>query len=183
MKKILDSDNCQTPAYALAPLLPFLKVDWAIWECACGDGILSGAMLDKGFTVLSSDIRFGSDFFEFEPKRIWDCIVTNPPYSCKYEWLERCYQLQKPFALLLPLEILGAARAQRLFEKKGIEIILLNRRVNFKMPYKGLKGGGAWFAVAWFTHGLNIGRSITYGKIEYRDGAQISMVDLNGGMQ
>ena len=33
-------DDFQTPPYALDPLLPFLKRDWVVWECACGKGNL-----------------------------------------------------------------------------------------------------------------------------------------------
>ena len=33
----------------------------------------------------------------------FDCIITNPPFSLKQEFLQRCYELGKPFALLLPL--------------------------------------------------------------------------------
>jgi len=35
------SDEFQTPKYALDPLLPFLKKDWIIWECAWGKGSLA----------------------------------------------------------------------------------------------------------------------------------------------
>src|SRR5574344_195369 len=34
------SDDFQTPPIALKPLLPYLKSDWRIWECACGNGNL-----------------------------------------------------------------------------------------------------------------------------------------------
>lgn len=109
-------DRCQTPAYALDPILPYLH--GVIWECAAGEGSLSNAFIRHGFKVIESDILNGQDFFRWQPE-LFDCIVTNPPFSSKFEWLERCYQLQKPFALLLPVETLGANKAQKLFTGGG----------------------------------------------------------------
>lgn len=157
-------DRCQTPGYAVGPLLENLDPEWAVWECAAGEGMLADALRERCARVIESDVVTGQNFFEYEPPA-WDVIVTNPPFSLKFDWLERCYDLGKPFALLLPVETLGAAKAQRLFGELGLEVILLDKRVNFKMPNKGFEGGGAWFPVAWFTNGLRIGRTLTYAKL------------------
>lgn len=143
-------DACQTPAYAIDPLLPYLKRGWTIWEPAAGENNLVEALYDSGYSsdqVDASDILTGQNFFEFSPER-WDCLVTNPPYSIKYQWLERCYQLGKPFALLLPVETLGAKTAQELLKRYGFEMMLLNKRVDFKMPNKGWNSS-AQFPVLW----------------------------------
>lgn len=158
-------DACQTPPHAVDPLLPYLPTDLVIWEPAQGEGFLVEAFYDSSRRVIGSDILDGQNFFEYEPDEDWDVIVTNPPYSLKFKWLERCYQLGKPFALLLPVETLGAATSQAMFEQYGMELLLLNKRVNFKMPNKGWDGAGAQFPVAWFTWGLNLESSIVYGKL------------------
>jgi hypothetical protein len=163
-------DRCQTPFYALDPLLPYLAKNWLIWESAAGNGQIVSKLQLSGFDVVSSDLLTSQNFFSYSPST-WDCQVTNPPYSTKYQWLARSYQLGKPFALLLPLETLGAQQGQKLFERYGVEIILLNKRVNFNMPNLGYSGNGAQFPTAWFTFGLKIGRSLTFAKIErYDDG-------------
>jgi hypothetical protein len=161
-------DACQTPAYAIDPLLPYLIRFDTLWEPAAGEGLMVDALLDcifKNFTVIGSDLIDGRNFFEYEPDK-WDCLVTNPPYSIKYQWLERCFALGKPFALLMPVEMLGSKTAQELFEVNGIEIMLLNRRVNFKMPNKGWEAAGAPFPTAWFTWGLDLGAQLFFGKLE-----------------
>jgi hypothetical protein len=79
--------------------------------------------------------------------------VTNPPYGIKYDWLERCYSLGKPFALLLPVETLGAKRAQALIAKYGMEQLLLSRRVDFYMPNKG-NAGSAQFPTFWWCYNV-----------------------------
>jgi hypothetical protein len=162
-------DACQTPAHAIDPLLPYLPRNWVVWEPAAGEGNLVEALFDSGFSqVVASDILTGQNFFEFEPEE-WDCLVTNPPYSIQFQWLERCYELGQPFALLLKVEILGTKAAQELFDKYGIEVIFVRPRINFKMPHKGWEGGGAQFPTAWFTYGLNIGRQMTFMKVKAND--------------
>jgi hypothetical protein len=39
--------------------------------------------------------------------------------------------------LLVPVETIGTKGAQRLMERYGAEILLLDKRVNFRMPQKG----------------------------------------------
>ena len=127
------SDDFQTPPEALYPLLPYLKKDWTIWECACGKGNLSDFLKEQGYNVIATDILTGHDFLKWKPEK-FDCIVTNPPYSLKQQFLERCYELKKPFALLLPLTTFETAKRQRLFKKYGVQVIFFDKRINFETP-------------------------------------------------
>lgn len=165
-------DCCQTPAYALTPLLPYIPQSWRVWECAAGEGRLVVALRSHGYTVEASDVLDGQDFFRYEPAA-WDCIVTNPPYSIKYKWLARCYTLGKPFALLLPVEVLGSGKAQSMFAHYGSEVLLLNKRVNFKMPNAGWAGTGAQFPTAWFTWQMGLGAALVYGRLD----GQLSLLE------
>lgn len=158
-------DACQTPDYAIDPLLPFLKQEWTIWEPAYGEGLLVDALFDGGLEgIITSDLLNGQDFFKYQPD--YDVIVTNPPFSTKYDWLARCYALGKPFALLMPIDTLGSKAAQALFKKHGVEIIFMSDRVDFKMPEKAWRGGGAQFSSAWFTWQMNLGQENTFADIE-----------------
>lgn len=159
------SDACQTPPEGLQPLLPYVNPEWEIWEPAQGQGLLVAAMRESGLHVVySGDRETGQNFFEYEPEE-WDCIITNPPYSIKYDWLERCYELGKPFALLMPVEMLGAKTAQALFRQYGIEVVFPNGRLNFSMPNIGFEGSAAQFPTAWFTWRLNIGQGMTFSEL------------------
>jgi len=164
-KVLLKAKKCndfQTPPIALEPLVPYLPR--RVWECACGEGLLVEHLMLQGFEVLASDIKDGHNFLSWcPPLNSFDCIVTNPPYTLKDDFLKRCYMLQKPFALLLPLTTLEGKR-QYWLEQYGVEIILLDKRINFVTPSG--QGTGSWFATAWFTNGLNIGRQITFGKLK-----------------
>lgn len=153
------SDDFQTPPEALIPLLPYLHENWLIWECAEGKGYLSRELRVNGYSVIGSDILTGQDFLLWMPEH-FDCIVTNPPYSLKHKFLIRCYQLGKPFALLLPLTTLETRTRQQLFKQYGVEIILFDKRINFYVPSG--KESKSWFATAWFTWGLGIGEQLNF---------------------
>lgn len=153
------ANDFQTPPTALLPLIPFLKKEWTVWECACGKGNLVRKLEEEGFNVIGTDILTGHDFLYWKPDN-FDCIVTNPPYKLKQQFLERCYQIGKPFALLLPLTTFETKSRQSLFYKYGIEVIFLSSRINFETPSG--RGSGSWFAVAWFTWGLNLGSQMRF---------------------
>lgn len=168
-------DRCQTPAYALDPLLPYLRPEWTVWECAAGAGRLSRALSPHVAAVVDSDLLDGRNFFTWQPTH-FDAIVTNPPYSIKFDWLARCYALGKPFALLVPVETIGAAKAQRLMEHYGHEQLLLDKRVNFTMPIKGDAGSSAQFPVMWLCHQL-LPAPFVYGRITRRHDQQLQLLE------
>ncbi|MHA2019070.1 MAG: hypothetical protein ACTSXY_12450 [Promethearchaeota archaeon] len=74
------SDEFFTPEYALKPLLPFLKKDWTIWECAWGGGSLATHLKKEGFKVIG---KKNVDFLKVVVMYNSDVIITNPPYSKK----------------------------------------------------------------------------------------------------
>jgi hypothetical protein len=163
------SNDFQTPPEALEPLWQYLRPGWTVWECACGDGILVRALAERHFQVIGSDLRDGRNFLTWRPDEPWDCLLTNPPYTAKQSFLERAYALGRPFALLLPLTALETRRRQRLFARHGLEVIFLPHRIRFLTPSG--KPSRPWFGVAWFTHGLGVGRQMTFfPELEPRGG-------------
>lgn len=157
-------DNFQTPKEALGILLPYLKKDWQIWECAWGSGNLYKFLIEAGFSVLGTDKNgeYGHklDFLTETMSFPFDCIVTNPPYSLKDEFLERAYILDTPFAFLLPLTALEGKKRGSLYKKYGIELLIPNKRINFITPSG--KGSGSWFQVAWFCWKLNLPNQLNF---------------------
>lgn len=154
------SDEFQTPKEAILPLLPYLKKDWVIWECAWGGGSLAKHLREKGFKLKGNPKE---DFLELAHLD-YDCIVTNPPYSLKYEFLAKCYKLGRPFALLLPLTALEGKKRGELYRKYGIQLIIPNKRINFITPSG--KGSGAWFQVAWFCWKLNLPNDLNFVELK-----------------
>jgi hypothetical protein len=155
------SDDMQTPPEALLPLLPYLPRDWRIWEPACGKGNLVRGLRGHGYEVLGTDVQTGNDFFTYEPPVFdWHCIVTNPPYRTKTAIVARCYELGKPWALLLPYAALETEKRQRMYREHGVQVLLMPWRVNFEVPSG--KGSSAWFPTLWMCWGLNLPSDLTF---------------------
>lgn len=85
-----------------------------------------------GYDVTRSHIDDGQDFFEYEPDE-YDVIVSNPPFSIKDKILERLYELNKPFAVLLPTNSLQGKKRYELF-KRGIQLLCFDSRIGFHYP-------------------------------------------------
>lgn len=97
-----DMDDFQSPPCVLDPLLPFLKPASIVWECATGKGNLVRRLTEAGHWVIHIDILTGTNFFTDDAPFIYDLVVTNPPFTLKNQFLERCYEMKKPLALLMP---------------------------------------------------------------------------------
>jgi hypothetical protein len=157
-----DADDFQTPAEGAAPLLDYLPTKWAVWECAEGQGNLSATLRTRGHRVTGSDVRSGQDFLTWKPDSSWDCVVTNPPYSKKDEFLARCYALGKPFALLMPVAAVGEQGRMNLYREHGIQLLLPDKRINFQTPTGG--PSSAWFFTAWFCWQFDLPRDLIFWR-------------------
>ena len=79
--------------------------------------------------VIFSHIDDGKNFFEYEPEEHYDCIISNPPFSLKDDVLKRLYELETPYAILLPLPTL---QGQKRFEYlKDCQALIFDKRINF----------------------------------------------------
>ena len=155
-KQLRGTDNLPTPLVALSPLLPYLPN--TLWECAAGDGLLAGLLEEAGHEVIPTQ----SDFLD-TPAIEADAIVTNPPYSLKTQFLERAYELDMPFAFLLPITALEGIKRQALYRENGLQVLFLPKRVDFT----GKKA--PWFAVAWFTNGLSMPSDMVFPANETKE--------------
>lgn len=151
-------DELYTPRDAVECILPFIpKEVKTIWECtAIENSEIVNVLKENGFHVITSHLKDGLDFFDFEPQH-YDLIITNPLYSLKNEFLERCFLLQKPFMMLLPLTTLEGKKRSELFINHKIQLLIPNKRFNFIKEKKG-----SWFQTSWFTSGLNLESDLNY---------------------
>ena len=64
-----------------------------------------------------------------EPQEYYDVIISNPPFSCKDDILKRLYELNKPYAMLLPIPTLqGQTRFPYM---KDIQYLGFDKRINY----------------------------------------------------
>ena len=143
-------DEVFTPFYAVEPLLEFLPKDKIIW-CPFHEDWSAFFRLftEKGYQVIRSSLRERQDFFKYEPEN-WDILVSNPPFSKKNDVLKRAYELDKPFALLLPVNSIQSKKRFQIFNN-DIQMLVFDGRVDFHTQNnmqtftKGNHFGSAYF--------------------------------------
>ena len=103
-----------------------IKLDTNIWECACGNGVLSLELSQQGYRVFSTDIVQRRDAasmlidFVNDPLPRWEGdILTNPPYKYANEFLLRaldCILEENLVVLFLRLQFLEGIKRRELFK-------------------------------------------------------------------
>ena len=106
-----ESDEVYTPEYAVKPILEYIdkgnKKSYTIW-CPFDkeDSNFVKLIREEGYKVICSHIDNGKNFFYYEPEESYDYIISNPPFSIKDDIIKRLYELDKPYAVLMPLNVL-----------------------------------------------------------------------------
>ena len=157
-------DECYTPENAIYPLLPFIKCYKTICDCAFGSGMLAHHFNKFGFNVVGIE---GYNFLSKDSEKIadFDIIITNPPYSLKDKFLERVFEIRKPFAFLLPLTTLEGIKRSKMFRDKNIQLIIPNRRINFANPCGRKNKSSCWFATCWFCWKMDLPKQLNFVEL------------------
>lgn len=140
--KIANSKNDEfyTPSYAIEPIMKYVKTGSTIWcPFDTKDSLFVKNFENAGCNVIHSHIDNGEDFFEMTPPKC-DYIISNPPYSLKTEVLQRLFELDIPFAMLVG--VVGLFESQKRFEMfrdNTFECMYLNRRVSYFKDYNDQK--------------------------------------------
>lgn len=126
------SDEVYTPRFAVLPIIKYLKQKgykkiWCPFDTL--DSNYFTTLNAHDFDVIVSHIDTGENFFEYEPTEDYDCIVSNPPFSIKDAILKRLQELNKPYAILLPIPALqGQKRFEYLVDKQAL---IFDKRINY----------------------------------------------------
>lgn len=142
MDKVAGSGNDEfyTPSYAIEPLKKYLvgfKSIWCPFDTAESLFVKEFVNMDKDVTY--SSLLDGADFFEQEVPEV-DCIVSNPPYSKKYEVLNRLFSIGKPFAMLVGVVgLFESSKRFNMFKNNEFEIMYFNKRIAYFKSYEDEK--------------------------------------------
>ena len=133
------SDEVYTPAYAVQPLVKYIKLYmknhqkdtltiWCPFDMQFSEYVKILSKIE-GVKVIYTHIDTGENFFFYEPEEDYDVIISNPPFSCKDDILKRLFELNKPYAMLLPIPTLqGQARFPYI---KEIQYLGFDKRINY----------------------------------------------------
>lgn len=128
------SDEYYTPKEAVLPIIKYIdkgnKPSYTIWcPFDTEESEYVKCIRAAGHKVIASHIDDDKNFFYYEPDEWYDYIISNPPFSLKDDVLKRLCELNKPFAVLLPLPTL---QGQKRFEYlKDCQALIFDKRVNF----------------------------------------------------
>ena len=134
-----ESDEVYTPAYAVRPLIKYIKlymknnqknnlVIWCPFDLNFSEYVKILSSIEN-VKVIFSHIDNGENFFFYEPEEEYDIIISNPPFSCKDDVLKRLYELNKPYAMLLPIPTLqGQTRFPYI---QNIQYLGFDKRINY----------------------------------------------------
>ena len=140
--KFNKNDEYYTPAYAVYPIMKYLKKKSTIW-CPFDkkESQFVQVLSRNGFDVIYGHIETGQDFFKVE---VPDCdyIISNPPYSLKGDVFKRLYDIGKPFAMLINFQgIFDHKNRFEMFKNNRVEMLWLSPRVNYIKPNENLASG------------------------------------------
>ena len=126
MGKRRKSDFYETPYSITSHLLEVEDFNKSLTVCepACGDGAIVKILEKKWDNVVAYDIEKN---FLWETEN-YDYIITNPPFSLAYEFVQKAKQIAtEKFAFLLPLSYLHG--------KKRYDNIYMDKQYGLKKVY------------------------------------------------
>lgn len=157
------NDFYPTPKYAVKELLKLEPFTDSFFEPACGEGDISQAILEYGYkNVYSSDLinrGYGDviDFFKYEGKA-FDNIITNPPYKCAQEFVERSKMFAtNKIAMLLKTTFLESVSRYKFFKDTNFPlkcIYQFSKRLTLYKNGEKMKNSGM-ISYAWFVWDKN----------------------------
>lgn len=125
------NDECHTPKILVEPIIPYIPkgaIVWCPFDRWNSEFVLT--LRENGVEVTNSHIDLGDDFFHYEP-RVWDIAISNPPFSKKLEVFQRLYDLDKPFAMVMNLNILNYQVVGEFFLDKPLQLLIVDKKVSY----------------------------------------------------
>lgn len=148
-------DFYPTPRRGTLALLEVEQFTGDIWECACGNGMMS-KVLEEKYKVISTDIEpraYGEQKdFLLSSDLLAPNIVTNPPFILAQEFAEHALGLGcEKLALLCKLAFLEGIERSTWLETTPLKnVYVFKKRLKFtRNGDERIKGGGM-IAFAWF---------------------------------
>jgi len=129
INSFLKHDDYMTPKYAWENIKEYIPKDKIIWEAFYGDGKSGTYLQEMGLNVIHEPI----DFFDNDKG---DMIVSNPPFSLSKEIMNRLYEIDKPFIIILPSSKINTQYFRK-WREKGIQIIIPRKRIHFEKKVNG----------------------------------------------
>ncbi len=133
------NDNYYSKKEVWEKIQQYIPKDKVIYEPFYGDGKSGEYLKELGCNVIHKPVDF------FENNFVYDCIVSNPPFSIRQKVFTRLKELDKPFIIVMFPIVLSCKWFLDLYD--DIQIIIPKSRVKFygngKTNYT--PNGGVWY--------------------------------------
>ena len=163
-------DEYYTPPILVEPILEYVPKNSTVWcPFDTQESEFVRLLEDKGCKVIQSHIWEGKDFFDYEPTEPYDFIISNPPFTRKYDILDRLFELDKPFAMILGLPILNYQVIGKFFcekqqDGKDLQLLIVDKKVSFD-------GNTASFNNSYFCYNM-LPKQLIFKSIENNNSKQ-----------
>lgn len=134
------NDEYYTPDYAIEPILEYLKPNSIVWcPFDMEESNYVKLLKKQGHRVINTHIGIGFDFLTCKVPEC-DYIISNPPYSLKYEVFTRLFEINKPFAMLVGIVGLFESKKRfTMFADNDFEIMYFDKRISYFKSYDDQK--------------------------------------------
>ena len=136
-KNNVSSDEWLTPTDVWADFKTVLKEDDVVWEPFVSK--LQHLSKDAWTQLDVPCIETTTDFFTQDMPKDATVLVSNPPFSKKFQVVEHCLQHKElKFALLLPSWVFASATVRKIIYKTSttdIALIVPKKRVHYVHPH------------------------------------------------
>jgi hypothetical protein len=148
-------DNYNTSKSAYEMLKQYIPDDTTLYDPFYNDGKAFDYMTE----TFSNNIIIHEDKDAFSWFPECDIVVTNPPFSRKYEVLEWLVKHEKPFFCLLPLYTISTIKYSKITNFKDFQYIVSCGRIKYEAD--GIKTG-ACFESVWICHKINLPKDVMF---------------------
>lgn len=141
-----EADFYPTPAWCVHRLLERAVLPGGEWlEPAVGGGAIVAAVNavrgDVAWTAIDTRVVspldayaatfFSADFLSTDPAPRWSTIITNPPFSLAFEFVQHALRIAPYVVMLLRVNFLGSAKRSAFFRNEMPDIYVLPNRPSF----------------------------------------------------
>ena len=155
--KFNKNDDWETPIEYLKIITPFLNKDISIYD----PFYFNGKIKEKWESLGYKCIHKNEDFYNINKPKENVIIVSNPPYHDKNKMLNRLFEWDLPFILLMSIQTMAFIKTQKILKDKNIQIIIPNIYKGF-IDKDGKETKCPPFYMCFICYKINLEKDITF---------------------
>ena len=119
-----DDELYETPPDVVKPLLYYMYpyIDSCVLDPCAGNRMMSNYLASEGYNMINRDLYTNDVHYDFLVESIPEevgFIICHPPMVQETRFLKRCFELKKPFAILMSCQSLSTESVGELLYKNG----------------------------------------------------------------